>query len=87
VDRENTITGVLRFMTEFSPRRLVGRYRRNPDLYGIPWYVQGRRKDVFQRGPIVDFPWVAKKIFVGGKSGKFHANHSKLRKQPFLLKI
>jgi len=37
---------------------------------------------------MVDFPGVAKKIFAGGlKLAKFHFNHSKLRKQPFLLKI
>jgi len=47
----------------------------------------GRRKDFFP-GPIVDFPGVAKKIFaVGAKVAKFHFDHSKLRKQPFLLQI
>jgi len=42
----------------------------------------------FREGPIGDYPGVAKKILAGrAKVAKLHLNHSKLRKQPFLLKI
>jgi len=40
-------------------------------------YEYGRRKDFCREGPIVNFPWVAKKIFARGTQvGKFHFNYS-----------
>jgi len=51
--------------------------------------AHGRRKDFFQGGAKRSFfSGAAKKIFAGeAKVAKFHFNHSKLRKQPYLLKI
>jgi len=41
-----------------------------------------------RRGPLVDSSEIAKNIFPGGgEIGEIHLSPSKLRKQPFLLKI